>query len=118
MKATKCVLADSAIKRQPGHEPEFLKGKQIDREIARMGLFMERYDVEDDAFSIFYDSRQVIIVNGIKYVFGNAVVLHKGDHATECLSEEEACRAVIFLMDSEIDLNYDGVDFKAYELFD
>ena len=32
------------------------------------------------------------------------------------MTEEEICRAVITLMDSEVTLSYDGEEFKAYEI--
>ena len=49
--------------------------------------------------------------------FGPVIVLHKGESDVECLSESEICGAVIFLMDSEVTLCYDGQEFTAFELF-
>ena len=64
-----------------------------------------------------YNCKNVIEVNGIKYSFGPVIVLHKGESDVECLSESEICGAVIFLMDSEVTLCYDGREFTAFELF-
>ena len=66
---------------------------------------------------VLYNSKNVIEVNGIKYSFGPVIVLHKGESDVECLSESEICGAVIFLMDSEVTLCYDGREFTAFELF-
>ena len=79
--ATKyACMANGAVLKQPGKDAKIIKGKDLEREIAHLGLFMERYGVE-------------------------------------CLTESEICKAVIFLMDSEVTLCYDGREFTAFELF-
>lgn len=98
-------------------DAKIIKGKELEREIARLGLFMERYDVEDEDMVVLYNCKNIIEVNGIKYSFGPVIVLHKGESDVECLSESEICGAVIFLMDSEVTLCYDGREFTAFELF-
>ena len=116
--ATKCAcMANGAVLKQPGKEAKIIKGKELEREIARLGLFMERHDVEDEDMVVLFNSKHVIEVNGIKYSFGPVIVLHKGESDVECLSESEICGAVIFLMDSEVTLCYDGREFTAFELF-
>ena len=73
--------------------------------------------MEDEDMVVLYNCKNVIEVNGIKYSFGPVIVLHKGESDVECLSESEICGAVIFLMDSEVTLCYDGREFTAFELF-
>ena len=47
--ATKCAcMANGAVLKQPGKDAKIIKGKELEREIAHLGLFMERYDVEDE----------------------------------------------------------------------
>lgn len=116
--ATKCAcMANGAVLKQPGRGAKIIKGKELEREIARLGLFMERYDVEDEDIVVLYNCKNVIEVNGVKYSFGPVIVLHKGNDDVECLTESEICKAVIFLMDSEVTLCYDGREFTAFELF-
>lgn len=109
-------LADVVVIKKPGKEPELLRGEQIDREIVNLGLFLELCDLGDTGLIAVYDSRKAFDISGKKYVFGTVIVVHKGKNGTECMTEDEICRAVITLMDSEVTLSYDGEDFKAYEM--
>lgn len=109
-------LADVVVIKKPGKEPELIRGEQIDREIVNLGLFLELCDLGDTGLIAVYDSRKAFDISGKKYVFGTVIVVHKGKNGTECMTEDEICRAVITLMDSEVTLSYDGEDFKAYEI--
>ena len=109
-------LADVVVVKKPGKDPELIRGEQIDREVVNLGLFLELCDLGDTGLIAVYDSRKSFDISGKKYVFGTVIVVHKGRNGTECMTEEEICRAVITLMDSEVTLSYDGEDFKAYEI--
>lgn len=110
-------VADSVMVRSPGEEPKLLKGDDIDKELVNFGLFIESCDLFDEGLVIVYDSRKSFGIGSKKYIFGQVMVLHKGGvFGTECMTEEEICRAAIVLMDSEVTLNYDGEEFTAYEI--
>ena len=109
--------ADSVIIRKPGEEPRLVKGDDIDRELVQFGVFLELCDIEDTDLIAVFDSRKSFEIAGTKYVFGPVMVVHRGKNGTECMTEEEICTAAIELMDMEVTLNYDGTDFKAYEIY-
>jgi hypothetical protein len=110
-------IANSVIVRKPGEEPKLLKGDEIEKELVRMGLYLELSDLDEEGLIAVFDSRKSFVVSGHKYVFCPVMVVHKGKEDTECLSEEEICRAVIELMEAEETLTYDNTDFKAYRLW-
>ena len=109
--------ADSVIMKSPGKDATLVRGTDIDRELVNFGLFLELCDLGDSGLIAVFDSRKSFELNEKKYVFGQVMVVHKGVNDTECLTEEEICMAVLLLMDSEVTLNYDGEEFKAYEIY-
>ena len=108
--------ADVVVLKKPGREPELVRGEQIDKELVNLGMFLELCDLGDTGLIAVFDTRKSFEIGDKKYVFGTVIVVHKGENGTECMTEEEICRAVITLMDSEATLNYDGTDFTVYEL--
>ena len=112
---TGITISDGVVYKRPGEDPKIIRGNTIDKELIKLGLFLELYEIKHTDLIAVFDSRKAFEMSDKKYVFGPLMIMHKGEKGTECLTEDEICCSVIILMDAEVKLSYDGHDFKAFE---
>ena len=111
----KKTVADGILYQKAGEDPKIIRGEDIDKEVIKLGLFLELHEIKYTGLVAVYDSRKSFDLGGKKYVFGPLMIMHKGEKNTECLTEDEICCSAIILMDAEVKLSYDGTEFRAFE---
>ena len=103
--------------RQAGQEGVILGADETEKQFARIGLNLAKYDIEGTNLVLLYHTREVLKIGRQRFLVGSALDFHKNQGTISELNEDEVFEAVMELVEREVKITADGNDFMAYELY-